>query len=277
VPTSRISVTWAPVGRAEGTYIWAFSGLGADGTAVSTSIGSIHGTIALRLHNRTGARVSAPTDVATVTRSRRTPLAWGPSAAFPAGVTAVSYDVQSRTVSIRKGKRKYGPPRRVLTRTTKRSTTFNGARGATYQFRVRHKDSVGLIGPWSAWRTSNTPLDDRASSLHFGKGWKKRNSTARWSGTYRYTTKSKRTMTLSRTSSGFGLVMTTCPTCGWVKVYVDGKYKKKVSLYSSTTVARRQVYSVSFKKKLKKHRIKVVTVKKKKRKRVEIDGVLVRH
>ena len=70
--------------------------------------------------------------------------------------------------------------------------------------------------------------------------------------------------------------MRTCPTCGSVKVYVDGKLRKTVNLERSSSAMRREVYSVNFKK-LGKHSIKVVTVAKGKKKQVALDAIVVRH
>lgn len=277
LPAASIAANWgASAGRKQGSYKWTLTASNVDGAAVSATGTTINGVVNLRRKNERTTGLAAPANVATSTRSLRTPVFWRAAGAFPAGVSASRWDVQVRVVRIARGKRVYGRAAAVLNRTTKKSTTYAGKQGMTYQFRARSKDSVGLTGPWSRWATSNTPLDDRSKSLRYSSGWSAKRAVGPWGGTHRVTSKANRTMTVTNTAtSGFALVFRTCPTCGSVKIYVDGKLKKKVSL-SGASALRKQKYSVSFKK-LGKHSLRIVTVAKGKKKTVALDAVLIKH
>ena len=120
------------------------------------------------------------------------------------------------------------------------SATFTASPGYTYCYSVRAHDADGLVSGW-AWETCTAiPLDDR--SLRRSAGWtaltgaKYFGSTALRSSTYG--------ARLTRTGvygTALALLATTCPTCGTVKVYLDGELLRKISLHSDTRVDRRLI------------------------------------
>ena len=68
------------------------------------------------------------------------------------------------------------------------------------------------------------------------------------------------------------LVVSTCPTCGSVKVYWNGAYKKTISLRSSTTRNKVLVSALSFSS-VRSGTLKLVVSSSSKR--VLVDGVAI--
>ena len=105
--------------------------------------------------------------------------------------------------------------------TPARAATFRAAPGYWYCFAVRAHDADGRLSPWSRETCSEMPIDDRG--LQRSSGWTAGVGTAFYGGTSLRASRTGSSLTRRVTdSSGLGLVATTCPTCGKVRVSFGG-------------------------------------------------------
>lgn len=145
-------------------------------------------------------------------------------------------------------------------------------RTATY-LRARVRDPEGRSTPWGTAVVAAT-FDDRV--LAPSDGWHGlQGQSGRFAATLLRSTAPKDSLSLTAAGSHYALIVDRCPTCGRLKVYVDGKLHKTVDTGAARTVKRSQVWSASFSSS-RKHTIKVVTVGTKGRPRTVVDAVLVR-
>jgi hypothetical protein len=124
-------------------------------------------------------------------------------------------------------------------------TTYSGSHGTTYCFKARAKDVAGNVDAYTAERCTAIPL--KSGHMVYSKGWTAKSSASVYSGTLR-TTKTKNA-SVTRTSikaKQIALVAAKCGTCGTVKVYWNGTYKKTVNLAASTTKRKQVVPLLSF-------------------------------
>lgn len=152
------------------------------------------------------------------------------------------------------------------------SGVFVGAPGSTDCFSVRARDAAGRLSSWTAETCTALPLDDRSLTLH--GTWTRSLSTAYYRGTYLRT--SSHGAYLTRTgvvARRIALLVTTCPTCGTVKVYWGSTLLKTVSLYSSTTKYKRLI-SVAVFSSVRTGTLKITVSSYSKK--VFIDGIAVR-
>lgn len=171
----------------------------------------------------------------------------GTSVTLTYGATDVSgvasYDIRMRYARWSSSRYTSYVQPRAWTGTTVRSITVSPSIGYEYCFSVRARDVFGNVSGWSAERCTLRPLDDR--SLVAGAGW----SRLSYSSAYSRTLSRSTTAGTSLTRSGayvrqVVLVVTTCPTCGSLDVYVGSTRIGSVGLYSSTTRTK-QLRSVS--------------------------------
>jgi hypothetical protein len=142
--------------------------------------------------------------------------------------------------------------------------------GYTYCFSVRSIDNAGNASAWTASRCTARPLDDRSGTP--STGWLRGTNSAYYLGTYTQTTGLNRT--LVRTGARLdrvGIVVTKCPTCGVVGVYVGTTLVGKVSLYSKTTVRKAVVVLPRFSLRLATVTVKVLSSGK----LVQLDGLAI--
>lgn len=151
---------------------------------------------------------------------------------------------------------------------------FTGSAGSTYYFRVNVVDNAGNLSAWSAESSTMVPYDN--TSLSFKGKWAKIKSASYYNGYLRRSKASKASASMKFTGgSAAYLVTATGKNRGKVKVYVDGKYKRTVSLYSKTAKSRKSIWVANLKGS-GKHTIKFVRVSVKKRPYVAIDGLAVK-
>jgi hypothetical protein len=122
--------------------------------------------------------------------------------------------------------------------TTARTRTLALAPGYEYCLSVRARDVVGNVSAWSAERCTAMPLDDRALA-RATSGWASVTSIPAYARTL---TRSVRTGT-SLTRSGvrvrrIAVMVTTCPTCGSVDVFLGSTRLGTLRLTSATTRTR---------------------------------------
>ena len=181
------------------------------------------------------------------------------------------YDVTVRTATPTSGFTKWRLPRGWSSTDQYNALDTPIKVGQELCVRVRVRDLSGL---WSGHRTScvGRPVDD--ASLNASSGWRRLTMSGLFRGTG--TTTSRKGAVL-RTSSDVavqrvGLLATTCPTCGAVKVYVGSKYVGTASLKAAKTRNQRMVMLPPLLEK-RTGRVKLVTTSGR---AVRIDGLLLR-
>ena len=154
--------------------------------------------------------------------------------------------------------------------TTATSATLTGSTGRTYCFSARAR--VGArIGAWTAETCTAVPLDDR--SLSRTSAWTATTSSAYYRSTAVRASRSGASLTRTKVvAKRVALLVTTCATCGSVKVYWNGTYKKTISLKSATTRHKVLVGALAFSD-VKTGTLKLVVSTSSKR--VTVDGVAV--
>ncbi len=167
-----------------------------------------------------------------------------------------------------------------FTGTTRTSGTFGTEGGTvatptkTYFLRVRGRDSAGNVSPWSAFRQYVVPVDDRYAFVRYTGAWTSSGSATAYLGTLRSTT-AVAGLTLAADTAGFTVVGERCPTCGLLRVRVDGGPWRTVDSYRAATATRQQLlYTGSFGS-IGRHTLEVQTLATRGRPRVAIDAIAV--
>lgn len=115
---------------------------------------------------------------------------------------------------------------------------FTGAPGRTYCFSVRARDNADNLSGYSPERCVTVPLDDRALRITSGT-WRRESSPNTLGNTITRTSTYGATVALSGAyADRVALVVTTCPTCGRVGVFVNGTRLTTLSTWSSTVRKR---------------------------------------
>jgi hypothetical protein len=128
--------------------------------------------------------------------------------------------------------------------TTAGAALIDGTSGRTYCFSVLSR--VGSrLGTWSPEVCTAVPLDDR--SLTRGSGWTALTGTQYYRSTVLRASAAGSSLTRTGVvAKRAALLVSTCPTCGSVKVYWDGVYQRTISLVSATARNRVLMTAVSF-------------------------------
>lgn len=174
---------------------------------------------------------------------------WQTATSFPVAWLAsdrwsevTSADVQYRVAPWNGG---FGSTTTWKSATSATSATFAGSAGRTYCLSARSRDSVGNVGAWSAERCTSTPIDDR--TLATSGSWYRGTSSSFYAGTY---TRSKtKGAALTRTGvqgRQLALLVSTCSSCGSVRVTFNGATLGTYSLFSTTTVRRKIIQVATF-------------------------------
>ncbi|HVE62845.1 MAG TPA: S8 family serine peptidase [Mycobacteriales bacterium] len=164
---------------------------------------------------------------------------------------------------------------------TSRTTGTFGEEGGTvaeptktYFLRVRGRDSVGNVSSWSAFRQYVVPVDDRYPFVRYTGAWSSSTADSAYLGTLHSTT-AVAGLTLAADTAGFTVVGERCPTCGLLRIRVDGGSWRTVDSYASTTLARQQLlYTGSFGA-IGRHTLEVQTLATRGRPRVALDAIAV--
>lgn len=121
-------------------------------------------------------------------------------------------------------------------------TTYAGGYGATYCFKARARDHAGNVDDYTAERCTAVPL--KAANLSYSSGWTSRVASDAYGGGLRTVTKKNAHMARSGIKAKkVALIATKCPTCGTVKIYWNGVYKKTIKLTASAK-KRKQIVSL---------------------------------
>lgn len=138
------------------------------------------------------------------------------------------------------------------------SRTVGLAVGRTTCFAARSQDAAGNTSPWSPGRCTARPLGDR--SLAASAQWTRSTGSGFYLDTVTRTT--TKGATLTRTSarlSRVALVVTKCPTCGSVAVYVGSTLVGKVNLARATKASQVLVVLPAFSLRAGTVTVKVLT------------------
>ena len=258
----------------DAVYTWTLTGTAVDGDGAVAAVDGTSAATGTVTVDRTGTTttVRVPTTSAQGAVTASLPVSWAPAADL-AGNAAVSFDVRYRAVNVSSaGVVSYGAPVGWLTGTTARSRTFGTslASGSRWQFSARTRDTAGNVGPWSAWRTTSVSVDD--ASLTATSGWTRGTDASAYLGTVSTSSRAGDALTSATTwSTAVTVVGTTCPTCGAVRVIVDGTVRATVDTASAMTAHRRTLYQAVLPK--GRHTVRLVVVGTTGRPEVRIDAV----
>jgi hypothetical protein len=227
------------------TYQWQRDGVDIPGANASTLNAQANGSYACRVTAAnaagTGVQTSPGHPVATLSAvaitspstlfQLRSQISTQYSAADSAGPAAVSYDVQYQRARWNGG---FGPWVSVATRTTDTSESISGSAGYEYCVRVRAHDTAGNVSAW-ATRCTAIPLDDRALSL-VTENWNRTNSSGAYDGTLTTTgSQGARLRLTGARVDDIAVVVTECPTCGKVGLYLGGALWTEFDTHAATT------------------------------------------
>ena len=183
-----------------------------------------------------------------------------------------SYDIRWRSASYKSGFGGFAypdAPGQDWQATTQPSVSMSAAQGRTYCLSARTRDSAGNVSAWSPERCTATAVDDR--SLKRSKGWTREKSKKDYAKSISSTTVKGAELTVYGVQARhLALVASTCPDCGKVGVYVDGKLIRKLDL-SSKKPAHKQIVKIGDLGSVKRCTITIRTLSTKV---VHIDGLL---
>ncbi|MEI7745269.1 MAG: fibronectin type III domain-containing protein, partial [Chloroflexota bacterium] len=154
-----------------------------------------------------------------------------------------SYDVRYRRASWNGG---FGAWVSWKSATPDTHATLAGAAGSTYCFQAKARDSADHVSAaWSAASCTSVPLDDR--SLARSWGWTAGTGSSYFKGTFLASSVMGSELTIAPVQAKrIAIVVTTCPTCGVIRVYWGSTLLRKINLYSATTVRRKVIEVASF-------------------------------
>ena len=174
------------------------------------------------------------TPLQPVTTNGSIALAWSATSGWS---PVASYDVQYRRAPWNGG---FGSIATLLSATTDHSTVMAGISGSTYCVSVRARALDGHMSAWTPETCTVVPLDDR--SLFRSGRWAAGTGSGYYGSTYLSShTYGSKLMRPGVAARQIALLVTTCRTCGSVKVYWGSTLLRRVSLYSATTVYRKLI------------------------------------
>ena len=118
--------------------------------------------------------------------------------------------------------------------TTGTSKSLTGVAGYEYCFDVRARTAGGSVSSWSPDQCTTLPLGSRSLATATS-GWTRHAATGYYLGSYLETTNDGSELRLSGAMADqVDLVVTECPACASVRVYLNGRVLKTISTYSRT-------------------------------------------
>lgn len=144
--------------------------------------------------------------------------------------------------------------------------------GTTYAYAARAADTVGNTSEWVPGARGAALLTEQANSaVAYSGTWKSVVNRYASGGTLKYTTRKGASATYTFTGSGVAWVAYRGPDRGSARVYVDGVYKKSISLYAKTYSAKQVVFAFNWGS-TGKHTIKIVAAGTAGRPRIDVDA-----
>jgi hypothetical protein len=203
-----------------GTYACRVTAANAAGSAVQTSNSHVIATLS-------AVNITSPSALFQLARSISLKFA----ATDSAGASAVTYDVEYERA---RWNGNFGSWVSVATRTAQTSATISGSAGYEYCARVRAHDTSGNTSAWTT-KCTTMPLDDRALSL-VTNDWARGTSAGSYDGTVTTTsTQGAKLQLVGAQVDDIALVVTECPTCGKVGVYLGGTLWDLFDTHADTT------------------------------------------
>jgi hypothetical protein len=125
------------------------------------------------------------------------------------------------------------------------SATVTGEPGFTYCFQATATDREGNTSAASAEDCTAIPVDN-VSYKHWG-GWIKKRGPGHYLETFSQTKRFGATLTLKNvTAKHLAIIVTKCPKCGVIKVFLGGKVLRRIQLRSPTTKKFRTIELKTF-------------------------------
>ena len=141
-----------------------------------------------------------------------------------------------------------------------------------YRFKVRAVDGTSTSSSYVYGGTFQPIItDSAASSIVYTGSWPTSSSTSYYFGSDRYATTAGNSASYSFTGSSVAWVAYKSTSRGSAQVWIDGVLKTTISLYSTTTTARAQVYAFNWTTS-GAHTIKIVVVGTAGHPRVDVDA-----
>jgi hypothetical protein len=184
------------------------------------------------------ATISSPTN--RIARDGRVNVSW--SGSDPGGLAAsgiASYTVERKTKAWNGS---FTPWATWKSNTTSKSTSFSGAEGVSYCFRVRSRDKVGNFSAYTPTMCTSVPV--MASHLAYTGPWATTSRSDVYGGVVKTTTQRLAKATRSAvTAERLYLIATKCASCGTVQVRWNNVVVATVNLAASSTL-RNQVIAL---------------------------------
>jgi hypothetical protein len=137
----------------------------------------------------------------------------------------------------------------TVTLATATSTSINQSltKGTTYRFRVRATDNLSTVATYVYGPSFKPVVSDNSSSLIAYTGsWPTGTYASYFGGTDRYSTSTGAYATYTFTGKSVAWIAYKSTSRGSAQVYVDGVLQATVSLYSTTSTAKAQVYAFNW-------------------------------
>jgi hypothetical protein len=179
------------------------------------------------------------------------------------------YDVRYRISTPRTGFGSYVRPK-ALQGITADPLTIKAAPGEQWCIGVRAYDAEGRTSPWTADRCTTIPVDD-GGLKQVTDGWSDVSSTSAFLSTVTRTSLSGQTLRLYNvTAHRVVLLVTMCPRCGPVAIYIDNQLYAVQSTYASKITYKALLKPIVF-----PQREVTISIRSVKDKPVLIDGIAV--
>jgi hypothetical protein len=257
----------------DGTYSWQLTAAGSDGPLMATTSTPLSGSAVL--DTRVPAlTVSLPVAVSDASTTPRARLTWGtddPTARF-----AVRYIMRVPGISGLEWTR----PIRALEDQPAGTVVFGvppaGIFGnlipeAAQRFTVTVRDEAGNARVFT--RDVLTPYDDRLAGIRYSSGWSRGGGGAYWLGTVTSTTVAGAQALLPARTNRVVVIGTRCPTCGRLRLVIDGRLVRVVDTYSASAAVRQRLVDVPLPGAPAVHSIKIVVEGTAHRPLVRLDGI----
>jgi beta-N-acetylhexosaminidase len=159
-----------------------------------------------------------------------------------------------------------------LSPTTSTSIQQTLSFGSTYRYRVKAMDGAGNTSPWS-YGASFRPLRSQQTSslVRYHGTWHTDLTKDASGGSLAYATAKGASAKFRFTGRAVSWVAATGPDRGSAAIYVDGDYKRTVSLYSASDHPRRVVYAKQWASQ-GEHVLRIVNLSISGRRRIDVDA-----
>jgi hypothetical protein len=117
-----------------------------------------------------------------------------------------------------------------------------------YRFRVRAVDAAGHWSPWAQSVTTSRirVVDDRSPAVVRHGSWQRSSISSAWNGTVTGSRRAGDTLTMTFTGHAIAVVGPKNPRLGWAKIYIDGRYVTRISMWRATGASRQVAYTQYF-------------------------------